>query len=57
MEKLSSNIRLFLGPIKFIDSTVYDEKKDHYSIQICPKLSPLSQPAEILTLLLSRSKN
>ena len=45
MEKFR-NIILLLGSIKFINSTVYNEWKDHYSIQICPKLSPLNQLPE-----------
>ena len=56
MEKFR-NIILFLGSIKVIDSTVYNEWKDHYSIQICPKLSPLNQLPEILILLAPRSES
>ena len=56
MEKFR-NIILFLGSIKVINSTVYNELKDHYSIQICPKLSPLNQLPEILILLAPRSES
>ena len=56
MEKFR-NIILLLGSIIFINSIVYNEWKDHFSIQICPKLSPLNQLPEILILLAPRSEN